>query len=286
MSYFEVSIKEVTYNKYGGKAVVAVGIGPKTYPLDGNLPGWKANSFAFHSDDGKVYNQSFFGSEVGVNNPEDIKLIGFGFDGNSLFVSLDGKTPSVIFPIPPSKQIFDMLYPMIGIDDAVVQCNFGSEPFGYLTISPKFSSSYIIHDIKLQTLTHPLQSIKSKHLARCIQPFSKEFNYFEVEVVHICPDGGDVGICVSTKSSPMDFHPHDLLPAEDLLLYGMSNTGRNYRRIVAGTILRCGVDSHRIFFTVNGKQAPNQFTQQIEDLLLGKWFPTIVLVDATVKYKF
>jgi len=124
--YFELKIELLETLTI--QPVVAIGLAPADFPLNGALPGWISGSFGYHSDDGKYYGGLPIGSLAGpkVNVGQ---TMGCGVANDHIYFTIDGVVVYRTKEIP--GQIFGHLFPVIGLDEAVVVCNFGNTAFKY-----------------------------------------------------------------------------------------------------------------------------------------------------------
>jgi len=110
---------------------VAVGLSTKQFRRDKRLPGWDAESFGYHGDDGAIFHKygrpvSTFGPQFGCN---DVVGCGVNHNDNTIFYTLNGAFLGVAFTDAPCNK---ELYPTVGIDANVsVQLNFGLKPFQF-----------------------------------------------------------------------------------------------------------------------------------------------------------
>lgn len=95
------------------------------------LPGWDANSWGYHGDDGHFFAGSGTGREYGPSfTTADVVGCGVDFADGSAFFTKNGKFLGTAFKgIDPGKT----LYPSVGLRTLgeKVTVNFGHEPFVY-----------------------------------------------------------------------------------------------------------------------------------------------------------
>ena len=149
-SYFEITLHaplEEHANTAAGTCV-AIGAGSARFPLLGRMPGWDAQSFGWHSDDGKRFHRSGvgqpFGPAYGVGD-----TVGCGIDFSDtlprssscppqlgrgkVFYTLNGQLVGYAFT---GVDVSEPQWPLVGIDTPhPVSVNFGAnmqhQPFAF-----------------------------------------------------------------------------------------------------------------------------------------------------------
>lgn len=123
--YYEIRIKSKPK-----ECSVAIGFAQRGFSLE-RLPGWEANSWAFHSDDGRA----FIGSQNGQQyhkpfGENDVIGCGVDFNKNQVFFTKNGQDLHVAFKdvLPSSEAIF----PCVGVrkhSTVQISTNFGQQEF-------------------------------------------------------------------------------------------------------------------------------------------------------------
>lgn len=140
-SYFEVTLAPPSHQQAAPVVgtCVAIGVGTARFPLLGRMPGWDAQSFGWHSDDGKRFHTSGvgqpFGPAYGVGD-----TVGCGVDFSetlprtfgcppqlgrgSVFFTLNGELVGYAFR---GVDVSEPLWPLVGVDTPhPVSLNFGA----------------------------------------------------------------------------------------------------------------------------------------------------------------
>jgi len=131
---------------------IAIGLAHNDFPEVGVMPGWLRESYAYHSDDGKIFHGNVartygpkfaqFDNEhnsseeskdtvQNTNSTSNVCVVGCGLDliHRRIFFTLNGKFLGFAFDNVPRDS---ELYPTVGLDtDALVTCNFGMKPFAF-----------------------------------------------------------------------------------------------------------------------------------------------------------
>ena len=112
---------------------VAIGLATERFSVQSRMPGWDANSFGYHGDDGGTFHNSGgmveeFGPSFG---PGDVVGCGIDYVERGIFFTLNGKFLGYGWKNLQTDILLSDLYPVVGIDtNAIVECNFGtSKPF-------------------------------------------------------------------------------------------------------------------------------------------------------------
>mmetsp|Transcript_28567 Transcript_28567/g.53740 ORF Transcript_28567/g.53740 Transcript_28567/m.53740 type:complete len:315 (-) Transcript_28567:167-1111(-) len=142
VSYYEVKIVEAPEDVSSKKeekdsstkwseACISIGLATKNYPMNDSMPGWKPNSFGYHSDDGSTFGncvrQASYGPTFGVG---DVVGCGLDYETRTLFYTLNGKFLDVAATLDEKMLTEEDWYPTIGLDSHDgVECNFGGQPF-------------------------------------------------------------------------------------------------------------------------------------------------------------
>jgi len=135
IAYYEITISENT-NKpkrpqdLKRKWCVAIGLATNSFPYVNAQPGWRAQSYGYHSDDGCKFGygrgqSTNYGPKFGIG---DTVGCGLNFKKREIFFTFNGKPLEIAFTNIP----FLELYPVVGIDSReIISFNFGQIPFLY-----------------------------------------------------------------------------------------------------------------------------------------------------------
>eukprot|EP00636_Phaeomonas_parva_P017400 CAMPEP_0118868862 /NCGR_PEP_ID=MMETSP1163-20130328/12330_1 /TAXON_ID=124430 /ORGANISM="Phaeomonas parva, Strain CCMP2877" /LENGTH=607 /DNA_ID=CAMNT_0006803655 /DNA_START=268 /DNA_END=2091 /DNA_ORIENTATION=+ len=101
----------------------------------GRMPGWDANSYGFHSDDGGFFHRKGVMASALSNGYGPGDIVGCGVDytpgahtGARIFYTLNGKLLSFVMDVAPDVDLF----PTVGVDsNSPFKLNFGAVPFKY-----------------------------------------------------------------------------------------------------------------------------------------------------------
>ncbi|CAJ1925672.1 unnamed protein product [Cylindrotheca closterium] len=153
VAYFEVSILESSSNtQRSPRDCVAVGVATESFSCQTRMPGWDAQSFGYHGDDGGTFHASGamlerFGPCFGTGD-----TVGCGIDyvARGIFFTLNGVFLGYGWKQIDSEFLENNLFGVVGIDtNDPVSVNYGNVPFQFnLT---RFTSK---HD---QLITHQYQ---------------------------------------------------------------------------------------------------------------------------------
>ncbi|CAM8989204.1 unnamed protein product [Rhodiola kirilowii] len=119
--YFEMTVKNA-----GVKGQVAIGFTTDSFKKK-RQPGWEANSFGYHGDDGVLYRGHGRGDPFGPTyTTGDTVGCGINYASQEIFFTKNGTEVG-----KTSKNIKDPLYPTIAVhsQNEEVSVNFGKEPF-------------------------------------------------------------------------------------------------------------------------------------------------------------
>eukprot|EP00698_Gefionella_okellyi_P020905 TRINITY_DN6657_c0_g1_i1.p1 TRINITY_DN6657_c0_g1~~TRINITY_DN6657_c0_g1_i1.p1 ORF type:complete len:398 (-),score=96.07 TRINITY_DN6657_c0_g1_i1:1260-2453(-) len=129
VGYYEVTILELG----AAGCTVAVGVAPEGFCGRGHQPGWSANSYGFHGDDGCVFwntsdDQTLCHQQPvsGGFNTGDVIGCGLLYSSKELFVTRNGALLGVV-----ATAVTGAHWPTVGIASMSesVHVNFGVEPF-------------------------------------------------------------------------------------------------------------------------------------------------------------
>ena len=110
---------------------VAVGLATQAFLRHRRMPGWDAESYGYHGDDGAIFHGrgrqlSKYGPSFG---PGDVVGCGIDYSDSTVFFTLNGVCLGTAFTLFPRADATE-LYPTVGVDAAVsVTLNYGREPF-------------------------------------------------------------------------------------------------------------------------------------------------------------
>eukprot|EP00761_Pharyngomonas_kirbyi_P014159 gb/GECH01014189.1/.p1 GENE.gb/GECH01014189.1/~~gb/GECH01014189.1/.p1 ORF type:complete len:449 (+),score=80.66 gb/GECH01014189.1/:1-1347(+) len=133
IAYFEMTI-------LSAEGLATIGVASDNYPSD-KQPGWRFLSYGYHGDDGKKFDYkhrgrgSAYGPCFGTG---DTVGCGIDFSDRSIFFVINGKTLPTAFH---NADLHVSLFPIVGLDRAHVQLNFGQDPFSYKELPTRRSSS-------------------------------------------------------------------------------------------------------------------------------------------------
>jgi hypothetical protein len=149
ISYFEVSILPIEaaplderhphtvtmmqpFRVQRAPECVAVGVCTRRFGLQGRMPGWDAESYGYHGDDGGIFHDTGtmvqeFGHRFGVG---DTVGCGVDYGMNAIFYTRNGQFSGYAFVLEP-QHVEEELFPVVGLDtNCPVSCNFGTtKPF-------------------------------------------------------------------------------------------------------------------------------------------------------------
>lgn len=138
VAYFEVTVLPARTVRYTPSAVgdcVAVGLATKRFLLCNRLPGWDAESFGYHGDDGAIFHGqgkhlSSYGPRYGL---QDTIGCGLNYADRSIFFTLNGAYLGTAFAdITSLRAEGDAFFPAVGVDaNHSVRFNFGMRPFRF-----------------------------------------------------------------------------------------------------------------------------------------------------------
>lgn len=136
IGYFEMkvlAVKQKSRSGSGRSGLVSVGLADLNYS-NTSQPGWKRNSYGYHSDDGMKFHNS--GSPLGpicapnstvaeVFGAGDVVGCGLNYEAKEIFYTKNGKFLGVAFTNVDLRAV----YPTIGLDSASVQVFFNEDQF-------------------------------------------------------------------------------------------------------------------------------------------------------------
>ncbi|KAJ0587905.1 putative transcription factor interactor and regulator LisH family [Helianthus annuus] len=119
--YFEMYVRSA-----GAKGTVAIGFTTEGFNLR-RQPGWEANSFGYHGDDGLLYRGQGKGEDFGPKyTTGDTVGGGINYASQKLFFTKNGQVVGTV-----EKDVKGRLYPTIAVhsQNEEVSVNFGKDPF-------------------------------------------------------------------------------------------------------------------------------------------------------------
>ena len=134
---------------------VAVGVATESFRVHSRMPGWDAQSFGYHGDDGGIFHASGgmverFGPCFGSGD-----TVGCGIDyiSRGIFFTLNGKFLGYAWKGVDAEFLQNNLYPVVGIDTKeCVSLNFGARPFTYdLSSLTRQHASFIAANYQLDS---------------------------------------------------------------------------------------------------------------------------------------
>ena len=263
------SYVEITIHSLGQLRAVIVGAVEKNHPLD-KAPGWASNSIAYHSDDGRLYQNSLQGSAFGpICRPGDVMGIKYHCSGTSnctmvltqngaevgyeqITLPQSGFFPAVAMASPGDKisvrfqETFSSLYPM---------------PPGIL--SPMRISNIMFSG---HVLTYnKQQSNGALGMAVFAKPLGENFKGFSINLIHQANNvyvgiaSRDYSLCTAPGKKPFSC----AYCTSSGLVYECLNSTGNLRthaatNLVTGDTLGCQIEGHNedqhLLFTQNRKK--------------------------------
>lgn len=294
LQYFETEILSV------GSIGIGIGVAPENYSLE-HAPGWSQNSVAYHTDDGKLYNQSVKGKLFGpIVHPGDIVGCGITFIPNnkkfcSVFFTHNGVEIGRVKASLPNSGLF----PAFALTDPKDNISIKFLE----TFKPKTSQSDVgfVGLMRINNCSYSEQIVHFKGsghsvcvspaVAQFAMPLSQDQSYYATSIVE-CNDGILIGLAV--KDYPLRYAPgttsisiaYDTLKGCIRAVYNSDNFYSIDAPIcVRGDNVGCGInfstDSKTkkpfIFYTRNGTLV--QTIDISDDILLSEeLYPIIAFV--------
>ncbi|KAI3990893.1 hypothetical protein MKX01_026077 [Papaver californicum] len=119
--YFEIYVKNA-----GTKGQIAIGFSSENFKMR-RQPGWEANSFGYHGDDGLLYRGHGKGESFGPTfTAGDTVGGGINYASQELFFTKNGELIGTVY-----KDVKGALYPTVAVhsQNEEVNVNFGQKPF-------------------------------------------------------------------------------------------------------------------------------------------------------------
>ena len=228
--YYEVEIKPTSKD-----AAIALGFSSNKASLE-RLPGWEADSWAYHGDDGKI----FFGESSGrAYGPMfavgDVIGCGFNFSTNQAFFTRNGQDLGIAFRELRTKQPF----PSVGLkkySGAQIRANFGQRPFVFdiddkvftetarvgrdiaktktSTLHPPLDETSLIQELVAHFLAHDGYVETAKAFAEEIRSEKQSLNNAQPSAMDEIPVRDDADAIHRQGKSLETFHQIILIRAE------------------------------------------------------------------------
>ncbi|KAL4559268.1 hypothetical protein LXL04_031405 [Taraxacum kok-saghyz] len=119
--YFEIFVKNA-----GARGQIAIGFTTEGFHMR-RQPGWEANSFGYHGDDGLLYRGQGKGEAFGPTySTGDVVGGGINYTSNEFFFTKNGQVVGTV-----EKDVKGRLYPTVAVhsQSEEVVVNFGKDPF-------------------------------------------------------------------------------------------------------------------------------------------------------------
>ncbi|RYP09656.1 hypothetical protein DL765_008356 [Monosporascus sp. GIB2] len=157
--YFEVTIVSEVHplQRRQSEATVCVGLSSKNVALS-RPPGWEAESYGYHGDDGETYNQQNIGKRYGPRfGMGDTIGCGVNFRTKTVFFTKGGQNLKTAF-----RDVKGKLYPTVGVkkagehirnEQASIQEAISQTSIERL-VSPPLNETELIQQLVLQFLQH------------------------------------------------------------------------------------------------------------------------------------
>ena len=275
---------EITIHSLGALNAVIIGAVERNHPL-GNAPGWVSNSIAYHSDDGKLYNNSMQGSTFGpICHSGDVMGISYHCSGPNnctmVFTQNGAAVGCAQIALPQSG-----FFPAVGMaspgDKLTVKFQ---ETFSSLCpMSPVILSPMRISNIMFSghVLTYNRQqSNGALGMAVFSKPLGENFKGFSVNLINQANNvyvgivSRDYAICTAPGKKPFSCA---YCTSSGLVYECLNNTG-NLRtlpaiKLTTGDTLGCKIEDHNgdqyLLFTQNRKK--------VVSVTFGKSMQTTIL---------
>jgi len=138
VGYFEITIVTSAHDY----SAIGIGVAPSDFARNGQMVGWRYNSYAYHSDDGGMYHNysgwagSHFclGNQPAKGKPNDVIGCGVIAESGQLFYTMNGRLmtrPNWKLPKFNESGAMQLFYPtisLLGCGDSAVW-NLGGKPF-------------------------------------------------------------------------------------------------------------------------------------------------------------
>ncbi|XP_043713811.1 ran-binding protein M homolog isoform X2 [Telopea speciosissima] len=145
MYYFEIFVKNA-----GAKGQIAIGFTNEHFKMR-RQPGWEANSYGYHGDDGLLYRGQGKGETFGPTfTSGDTVGGGINYASQEFFFTKNGKLVGTVY-----KDVKGPLFPTIAVhsQNEEVNVNFGQQPFVFdieaFTLEERMKQQMMIEKISL-----------------------------------------------------------------------------------------------------------------------------------------
>ncbi|KAL9342356.1 hypothetical protein Peur_065681 [Populus x canadensis] len=121
--YFEIYVKNA-----GDKGQIAIGFSNHTFKMR-RQPGWEANSYGYHGDDGNLYRGPGTGEAFGPTfTTNDTVGAGINYTSQEFFFTKNGALVRAV-----SKDMKGLLFPTVAVhsQNEEIEVNFGKKPFAF-----------------------------------------------------------------------------------------------------------------------------------------------------------
>mmetsp|Transcript_17443 Transcript_17443/g.36045 ORF Transcript_17443/g.36045 Transcript_17443/m.36045 type:complete len:567 (-) Transcript_17443:28-1728(-) len=143
---------------------IAIGLSTETFPLKNKMPGWDANSFGYHSDDGGIFRNNGdmvreFGPKWGEGDTVGCGIY-YAEGGGRIFFTLNGRFLGYAFL---NVALHEPLYPTVGIDsNKPIAVNFGHKPFVFDSSKLGIGRDEIMERLNLGSRCKQMKRIKRR----------------------------------------------------------------------------------------------------------------------------
>eukprot|EP00258_Populus_trichocarpa_P022723 XP_024438742.1 ran-binding protein M homolog [Populus trichocarpa] len=121
--YFEIYVKNA-----GDKGQIAIGFSNHTFKMR-RQPGWEANSYGYHGDDGNLYRGPGTGEAFGPTfTTNDTVGAGINYTSQEFFFTKNGALVRAVY-----KDMKGLLFPTVAVhsQNEEIEVNFGKKPFAF-----------------------------------------------------------------------------------------------------------------------------------------------------------
>uniref|UniRef100_A0A6M2FBY6 B30.2/SPRY domain-containing protein n=1 Tax=Populus davidiana TaxID=266767 RepID=A0A6M2FBY6_9ROSI len=121
--YFEIHVKNA-----GARGQIAIGFTNHTFKMR-RQPGWEANSYGYHGDDGNLYRGPGTGEAFGPTfTTNDTVGAGINYAAQEFFFTKNGALVGAVY-----KDMKGLLFPTVAVhsQNEEIEVNFGKKPFAF-----------------------------------------------------------------------------------------------------------------------------------------------------------
>ncbi|KAG6752236.1 hypothetical protein POTOM_044457 [Populus tomentosa] len=121
--YFEIHVKNA-----GARGQIAIGFTNHTFKMR-RQPGWEANSYGYHGDDGNLYRGPGTGEAFGPTfTTNDTVGAGINYASQEFFFTKNGALVGAVY-----KDMKGLLFPTVAVhsQNEEIEVNFGKKPFAF-----------------------------------------------------------------------------------------------------------------------------------------------------------